>query len=49
MTVMKRSRRSSARHYALCMMFVGWFTRTTDVSTQQSNAHYSLEGSFFFI
>lgn len=49
MTVMKRSRRSSARHYALCMMFVGWSTRTTDVSIQQSNTDYRLEGSFFFI
>lgn len=49
MIVMKRSRRSSARRHALCMMFVGWFTRTTYVSIQQSNTDYRLEGSFFFI
>lgn len=49
MTVMKRSTRISARRHALCMMFVGWFTRTTDVSIQQSNTDYRLEGSFFFI
>lgn len=49
MTVMKRSRRSSARRHALRMMFVEWFTRTTDVSIQQSNTGYRLEGSFIFI